>query len=139
MRTYWEHAAGQTEPMLSFKGKEFSDWESWKKQALPTLLKLLGDFPGQTVLEPEIEYSAEENGIIRERFVFNSEEFMPLPCRLLRPGGKYAIEQTNYNYAEQTARKGFLTISPDIRGIGEGRGGQAFSGNKAFDFFAKYL
>ncbi len=157
MKTYWDHAAVQAEPLLAFKGKDLSDWESWRKQALPTLLGLLGDFPGKTLLEPEIEYSAEENGIIRERVVFNSEEFMSVPCHVLKPvdmkadgsnpailcshghgqfgkdavtgfacspGVKDAIEQTNYNYAEQMARKGFLTISPDLRGFGERRDGQ---------------
>lgn len=34
------------------------------------------------------------------------------------------ITQHNYNYAEQFARKGFLTISPDLRGFGERRDGE---------------
>lgn len=33
------------------------------------------------------------------------------------------IEQCNYNYAEQLARNGFLTIAPDLRGFGERRDG----------------
>ena len=33
------------------------------------------------------------------------------------------IAQCNYNYAEQLARKGFLTIAPDLRGFGERRDG----------------
>ena len=33
------------------------------------------------------------------------------------------IRQHNYNYGEQMARRGFLTISPDLRGFGERRDG----------------
>jgi Dienelactone hydrolase and related enzymes len=39
----------------------------------------------------------------------------------IRSTGRHAenIEAHNYNYAEQMARAGFLTISPDLRGFGE--------------------
>jgi Dipeptidyl aminopeptidases/acylaminoacyl-peptidases len=39
------------------------------------------------------------------------------------PGMVSDIEQMNYNYAEQMAKAGFLTISPDLRVFGERRDG----------------
>lgn len=156
MKTYWEKIASSCEPMLKFRGKTPSDWEEWRKEALPKLLELLGPFPEKAPLEPEIEYSVRENGIIRERIVFNSEEFMSVPCHVLKPekiksdGSSPAIlcshghgpfgkdsvagfcsspeisknaKDHNYNYAEQMAKHGFLTISPDLRVFGERRDG----------------
>ena len=157
MKDYWEHIASTTEPSMKFKGNTHSEWKQWRAEALPILLNLLGDFPEKTPLLPEIEYSVEENGLIRERVIFNSEEFMSVPCHILKrkdmkpdgsnpailcshghgrfgkdpvsgfvgsEGAAEDIERMNYNYAEQMAREGFLTISPDLRGFGERRDGE---------------
>ena len=85
MQDYWDRKAEQWTPLLSFRGTTAEEYEAWKAQALPRLLELLGDFPEPVDMRPEIEYAVEEDGLIRERVVFASEEGMSVPCVLLRP------------------------------------------------------
>jgi dienelactone hydrolase len=157
MLNYWLNKIKDFEPELSFKGSTSREWEEWKRKAYPKFLELLGEFPQKVKLEAEVEYSVEEGDLIRERVVFNSEEFMSVPCQVLRPKdmkadktnaaiicshghGPYGkdsvagikssaahvsdIKEYNYNYGEQMARAGFLTISPDLRAFGERRDGE---------------
>ncbi|NSW90294.1 MAG: hypothetical protein HPY74_06385 [Firmicutes bacterium] len=49
------------------------------------MLELLGEFPKKVDLDAEIEYLIEDGDIIREKVVFNSEEFMSVSCYVLRP------------------------------------------------------
>ena len=122
------------------------------RTGLEKLLELLGDFPEPVDPAAEVLYSIEDDGLIRERVVFDSEEYMSVPSVVLKPAdlpndgtapailcshghgpfGKEPVagnassedlranlERHNYNYAEQLARRGFLTISPDLRCFGE--------------------
>ncbi|HHY97911.1 MAG TPA: hypothetical protein GX509_04120 [Firmicutes bacterium] len=156
MKAYWEKIAENWEPLLSFRGSTREDWERWYKEAYSKYMELLGEFPKRVDPAPEVEYSVEDGDLIRERVVFDSEEFMSVACIVLRPKdmkpdrsnpailcshghGPYGkdpvagirsshdhireIEQMNYNYGEQMARAGFLTISPDLRVFGERRDG----------------
>ena len=85
MNQYWMKRIEGWEPLLSFKGSTPEDWEEWRSKAYPKLMELLGEFPRKVPLEAEVEYSVEDREIIRERVVFNSEEFMSVPCYVLRP------------------------------------------------------
>lgn len=85
MKAYWDRITSNHRPSLEFKGKTRVDWKKWREEALPVLFELLGSFPKRVDLCAEKEYSVEEDGIIRERVVFNSEEFMSVPCHVLRP------------------------------------------------------
>ena len=152
MQVYWDRIAETWEPQLKFKGASPADWESWRQEALPRLIELLGRWPDRVPLDAVVESSVEEGDLIRERVVFNSEAFMSVPCQVLRPktmlpdgshpailcshghgpygkdavagirsspGHVAAIDGANYNYAEQMAHAGFLTIAPDLRVFGE--------------------
>lgn len=156
MHQYWLDRIKKFEPELAFKGKTPKDWEAWHKSACSKYFELLGDFPRKVPLDAEVESSVEDEDLIRERVVFDSEEFMSVPCQVLRPKnmkadgsnaaiicshghgafGKDAvsgikssqehirnISEHNYNYAQQMAKAGFLTISPDLRVFGERRDG----------------
>jgi hypothetical protein len=48
-------------------------------------MELLGEFPQKVELNAYIESSVEDGDLIRERVVFNSEEFMSVPCQVLLP------------------------------------------------------
>ena len=157
MEQYWLNRIACFEPLLSFKGKTREDWEVWYKTAYPQYMKLLGEFPKKVELNAVVESSVEDGGLIRERVVFDSEEYMSVPCQVLRPKnmkpdksnaaivcshghGPFGkdpvagirsssahidnINKHNYNYAEQMAKAGFLTISPDLRVFGERRDGK---------------
>lgn len=66
-------------------GTTAEEYAAWKALALPRLLALLGDFPAPVEPRAEVECAVEEDGLIRERVVFDSEEGMSVPCVLLRP------------------------------------------------------
>ena len=152
MIEYFNRRAESRTPRLSFDGDAKADWEDWRAGAMQKLVELLGDFPEPVDLAAEVLYSVEDNGLIRERVIFDSEEYMSVPCVVLKPadmpddgtapailcshghgpfgkepvagnasseGLRANIARHNYNYAEQMARKGFLTISPDLRCFGE--------------------
>lgn len=159
MQAYWENKARNWTPLLSFTGSTVEEYEKWQLEARDKLKEILGDFPEKVPLNAEIEYSLEDNGIIRERVIFDSEDFMSVPCYVLRPKdmkadksnaaiicshghGAYGddikalgkepvagvrstdtheqdIRFYNYNFAEQMARAGFVTIAPDLRAFGE--------------------
>lgn len=150
---YWNRQAKDWVPLLSFRGSSLSDWEAWRKEALTKFLELLGEFPARVDLAAEVEYAIEDGDLIRERVVFDSEEYASVPCVVLRPkamqankknaaiiccnghpvdlgkdpvagvrsGPAYdqAIASMNYNFGEQMAKAGFLTIVPELRGFGE--------------------
>jgi len=157
MHRYWMHKVKNHKPLLAFEGKTKEDWEEWRAKAYPKFMELLGEFPEKVDLEPEVEYQVEECDLMRERVVFNTEEFMSVPCQILYPKnmkkdksnaaiicshghGRFGkdpvagirssqghiqdIKDMNYNYGEQMAKAGFLTISPDLRVFGERRDGE---------------
>ena len=156
MQAYWVHLAEQSEPLLHFRGQSADDWQTWRAEAAPRLIEVLGRWPRQVPLNAEVESSVVDGDLIRERVVFDSEEFMSVPCQVLRPKSMMAdgthaailcshghgpygkdpvagvrsstghstnIQEHNYNYAEQMAHAGFLTLTPDLRGFGERRDG----------------
>ena len=86
MQKYWMDRIKSWVPVLSFRGNTEQDWETWQAQALPKLLELLGEFPEKVDLNAEVQYSVEDGELIRERVVFNSEEFFSVPCYVIRPG-----------------------------------------------------
>jgi dienelactone hydrolase len=152
MVEYFNKLAAEHEPELAFKGSTQADFEQWHERAQAKYMELLGEFPTPVDLDAEVVYSMEEDGIIRERVVFDAEEHMSVPCVVLRPTdmeadgsnaaivcshghGRFGkepvagnrtvpgmaddINNMNYNYGEQMARAGFMTISPDLRVFGE--------------------
>lgn len=154
MRTYWERITQDHEPELAFRGATEAEWAEWHAAAHARYMELLGQFPVSIDLDPTVEYSIEDQGLIRERVVLHTEEHMWMPCQVLRPSGMAAdgtnaailcshghgpfgkdpvagirsspemeenIRQHNYNYGEQMARAGYLTICPDLRVFGERR------------------
>ena len=165
MQAYWERITADWKPLLKFKGKSEADWKSWRKEAYPKYLELLGPFPGKVPLNVLVESSVEDGDLIRERVILDTEKHMSVPCQVLRPKsmkqnrknaaiicshghgrfGKDAvagirpssehesdISCMNYNYGEQMAKAGFLTISPDLRVFGERRDGlEPFPGRDA--------
>jgi dienelactone hydrolase len=162
MVAYFNRLAQDWEPQLSFSGHTEQDWQAWREEALPQYMALLGEFPEPVDLAPEVIYSIEEEGVIRERVIFDAEEYMSVPCVVLRPADMRAdgrgaaivcshghgpfgkepvagntttpalranIAMHHYNYAQEMARRGYLTISPDLRVFGErSDGGDPYPG-----------
>ena len=82
---YWNKKASEHVPFLSFGEHQNTNWEEWKQIALVKLSELMGELPDKVDLNVEVEYSLEENDLIRERIVFDVEEGYSIPCYVLRP------------------------------------------------------
>ena len=152
MVAYFNRLAQDWVPLQSFAGSSKEEWQEWHEAARAKLLELLGAYPKPVDLSPDVAYSIEDRGVVRERVVFDSEEHMSVPCVVLKPvdmpsdkagaailcchgHGSFGkepvagnatspelvanIAELNYNYAEQMAHHGFLTIAPDLRVFGE--------------------
>ncbi len=85
MNEWFQRYLAEHEPLLAFRGKTADDWRAWRDEALPKYLELIGEFPKPVDLNAEVEYAIEEDGVIRERVVFDSERWMSVPCYVLRP------------------------------------------------------
>lgn len=156
MVDYFNRIAETHEPEMAFRGRTRRDWSTWHKKAYAKFMELLGEMPKPAPLRAEVVAAVEENGVIKERVVFDSEEHMSVPCIVCRPpdmkknrknaaivcshghgpNGKnpvagvapYAdmaanMKVHNYNYGEQMAQRGYLTLCPDLRVFGERRDG----------------
>lgn len=85
MVEYFNRVAKDWKPLLSFGGTSQADFEDWQARASEKFFELLGDFPEPVAPEPEVIFSIEDNGLIRERVIFDADEFMSVPCTVLRP------------------------------------------------------
>ena len=84
MQAYWDKKASEVIPRMHFSdaGQAFS---TWHESALAKLLELMGEFPRPVALDAEVEYSVEECDFTRQRVVFDTEEYMSVPCQVLIP------------------------------------------------------
>lgn len=85
MIEYFNRVAKDWKPLLSFQGTSQADFEDWQARASEKFFELLGDFPDPVPLEAEVVFSIEDNGLIRERVIFDADEFMSVPATVLRP------------------------------------------------------
>jgi dienelactone hydrolase len=139
------------EPELTFRGKTQAEFASWQAAFRQRFLECLGPLPTAVPFETEVLWRIEEDGLIKEKILFDTAPFTTVPAILLRPadteqgrrraaivcihghgphgkdpvaGARYPEAQQNatyynYNYGEQMARQGFVTICPDMRPFGE--------------------
>lgn len=85
MIEYFNRKAKDWVPELHFRGETMEDWAAWEKAARSKFFELLGEFPEPVDPAPEVIFSVEEDGIVRERVIFDSEADMSVPCVVLRP------------------------------------------------------
>ncbi|HHX41378.1 MAG TPA: hypothetical protein GX715_15560, partial [Armatimonadetes bacterium] len=135
------------EPELTFRGTTREEFDSWQAAFRQRFLECLGPLPTAVPFETEVLWRIEEDGLIKEKILFDTAPFTTVPAILLRPadteqgrrrtaivcihghgphgkdpvaGARYPEAQQNatyynYNYGEQMARQGFVTICPDMR------------------------
>ncbi|OGS35598.1 MAG: hypothetical protein A2293_01760 [Elusimicrobia bacterium RIFOXYB2_FULL_49_7] len=84
-KAYWENRCNGFTPKFSFQGQTPKEWTVWNKTARKALLSCLGPFPQKVLLSAETEYSVKDGPVIRERVIFDSEEFASIPAIVLRP------------------------------------------------------
>src|ERR1051325_2888399 len=136
-------------PRLRFAGKSKADFDKWHAELHPAAIASLGVLPKKVPLNPQILAEWREDGLIKQRIVFDVEEGMSAVGYVFRPDsrakspailcchghGAYGkepvmgnrataelranIDRNNYDYGLQMAKAGFVTIAIDSRGFGE--------------------
>jgi len=93
MIEYFNRRCAEITPRLSFRGKTKEDWQAWRQELLAELRKLLGEFPEPVPLNAEVVWQTEEDGLIKQRIVFDSEKHMSVPALLYIPADRRPEER----------------------------------------------
>ncbi|WP_052947583.1 alpha/beta hydrolase family protein [Aneurinibacillus tyrosinisolvens] len=87
--TYFMERGAEIRPSLAYQG---GDVREWQPRLLTKVQELLGDFPPSVPLEAETIWKVEENGLIKEKIVFNSEPFASIPALVIR-GAELSVDR----------------------------------------------
>jgi hypothetical protein len=78
---YFIECGKQTAPLLSYRGGDFQEWQAGLREKV---FELLGSFPQDTEPEPETLWTVEEEGLIKEKVVFNSDSMASVPAIVVK-------------------------------------------------------
>jgi len=81
----FEQWARNTTPKYHFTGSTPEDFAAWKAAALPEVLATLGRFPDRVPLNPELEAEWEHDGLIKQRWIIDVQEYMAAVVLVNRP------------------------------------------------------
>jgi len=81
----FEQWARKATPRYHFTGNTPDDFAAWKRAALPEVLATLGRFPDRVPLNPELEAEWEHDGLIKQRWLIDVQEFMSAVVLTARP------------------------------------------------------
>ena len=83
MNNFWMTRYGEWAPELTFSGNGTDDWSAWRDKSIKVLGAIMGSPPSIIDPHPEIEYSIRDDGLMRERVVFDVELGLSIPCLVL--------------------------------------------------------
>jgi dienelactone hydrolase len=145
---FFANQALEHRPAHVFTGRNRGQFAAWKKRVLPQVLATLGAWPRRTPANPQRLAAWREDGIIKERWVIDTQPGLSAIVLIYRPAslrrgerrpallcchghgptGKDAvmglaspdqIKTYNYDYGLQMAKAGFVTYALDWLGFGE--------------------
>ncbi len=90
---YFRQLADNHTPRHRFAGKNTADWQQWRDQLLPTVTATLGTLPQRVDLNPELEVEWQEDGVIKQRILFDVEDGLSARALLFRPANAKAGEK----------------------------------------------
>lgn len=88
MVEYFNRRAEELSPELTFKGRTKVDWQRWRKLLQARMRELCGQWPHPVPLNPEIVYTAAEEGFTRQKIVIDTEKHFSVPAYVLIPEDK---------------------------------------------------
>jgi len=77
--------AARHKPRYRFSGKTKKDWQEWRKALLPAVKASLGRMPEKAAMNPEIEGEWEEDGVAKQRVIFDVEDGLSARAYVFRP------------------------------------------------------
>lgn len=72
-------------PKFHFTGNSPDDFSAWKEAALPAVLATLGAFPAGVPLNPELEAEWEHDGLLKQRWLIDVQEYISASVLVNRP------------------------------------------------------
>jgi dipeptidyl aminopeptidase/acylaminoacyl peptidase len=91
INAFFRHLAAKHTPRFRFSGSTKADWQKWRDQLLPAVKATLGRMPEKVPLNPEVQAEWSEDGLLKQRVVFDVEDGLSATAYVFRPqsaGGK---------------------------------------------------
>jgi dienelactone hydrolase len=85
VNAYFRHLASRHVPKFRFAGKSRKDWQAWRDQLLPAVVATLGKMPQKVPLNPEVQVEWVEDGLVKQKIVFDVEDGLSATAFLYRP------------------------------------------------------
>ncbi|KXB05372.1 hypothetical protein AKJ51_05105 [candidate division MSBL1 archaeon SCGC-AAA382A20] len=82
---YFRKLAADHVPSHRFDGDTREEWKKWKEDLKPRLIDTLGKMPEKVPLDPETTARWEEDGLVKERVLFNVEDGLSAAAYVFRP------------------------------------------------------
>ena len=82
---YFMDLAAKHVPQFRFSGKSEDDWRKWRDQLFPAVKATLGKTPAKVPLNPQIRAEWKEDGLIKQRVIFDVEEGLSAAAYVFRP------------------------------------------------------
>ena len=83
--TYFEKVGKAHKPKEVFTGRNPAQFKAWKRRVLPKVLATLGNRPARVKPDPELMVEWEEDGLIKQRWVIDTQPGLSAVLLLFRP------------------------------------------------------
>ena len=87
VNAYFRALAAKHTPKFRFAGTSKDDWLQWKDQLLLAVRASLGKMPQKVPLNPEIQVEWVQDGLVKQRVVFDVEEDLSATALVFYPAG----------------------------------------------------
>lgn len=87
VNAYFRQLAVKHKPKYRFDGFSKEDWRNWKDMLLPEIIKTLGKMPSRVALNSEILAEWQEDGLVKQKVVFDVEDGLSASAYVFRPAG----------------------------------------------------
>ncbi len=85
VNAYFCCLAAKHTPQYRFSKNRNTDWQPWRKDLLPKVKASLGKMPEKVPLNPEIQAEWQEDGLIKQRVIFDVEDGLSASAYVFRP------------------------------------------------------
>ena len=85
INAYFRGMAARHAPKFRFGGSSREQWQAWQEALLPAVRATLGRMPEKVPLNPEVQAEWTEDGLVKQRVIFDVEEGLSASAYVFRP------------------------------------------------------
>ena len=117
---YFRLMSRELVPTYSFKSYR-AGYDNWRKELMEKLREKLGKWPDRVDSNVEVVWRGEEDGIIKEKIIFDSEKHISVPAYIFTPVNALSDHSTPAvfcSHGHGTGGKGSVMgfgVRPDLR------------------------